>query len=55
MTIIVACAVMHNIALQMNDTYEEIIEIDNNDDNFSVTNHTSGIVKRNALLSTFFN
>ncbi|GBM06045.1 hypothetical protein AVEN_49428-1 [Araneus ventricosus] len=56
MTIIVAIAVLHNMALQMDDVFEEIIEEEDDEGNTpTVANHAAGLAKRNALLSTFFN
>ncbi|GBM45224.1 Putative nuclease HARBI1 [Araneus ventricosus] len=56
MTVIVAIAVLHNIALQMDDVFEEIIEEEDDEGNTpTVANHAAGLAKRNALLSTFFN
>ncbi|GBN03541.1 hypothetical protein AVEN_146661-1 [Araneus ventricosus] len=50
MTVIVA--VLHNMALQMDDIFEEE---DDDRNNPTVANHAAGLAKRNALLSTFFN
>ncbi|GBN76870.1 hypothetical protein AVEN_233758-1 [Araneus ventricosus] len=55
MTVIVAIAVLHNMALQMDDVFEEIIEEDDEGNTSTVANHAAGLAKRNALLSTFFN